>query len=286
MYVWLPFLGLAQPGLDLRESWRIKGEDGRPYESFYIGSFDMYHAVNFNHPEVREYYLRWIERYVKEFHVDGIFWDCGGSPMAPDFSPPETRPFQRFPSESMVAPFLFMEEVMRFGRRCSPDFFMTHECFSTDLAGTAYYSGAEQDRFLIDLIRYGRKRVLFRGHSTYNLYGGFPTVRPGSDTAFRSPVTRETFKPMIEDPMNRWVVRFVRDQGVEDAKGLDMFVAYCKGHVIMDPTREPRDVLVPPEIATPRKLTNVLTGETLKPSAHSEAGVTFRLAGPGAYACD
>ena len=174
---------------------------------------------------------------------------------------------------------------MRFGRRCSPDFFMWHECFSADLPATAYYSGIEKDRFLIDLNRYGRKRVVFKGHSTYNIYGGFPTVSPGTDTAFRSPVTRETFAPMIADKMNQWLVKFVRERGVEDAQGLDMFVAYCKGHIIMDPANEPRDVLVPPELATPRAVKNVVTGETIKPTAQSAAGVTFRLAGGAAYEC-
>lgn len=131
-YCWFPWLGLAQPGTDMKEHWRIKGEDGRPYESFYIGSFDMYHAVNYNHPEVQEYYLGWLKRYITDYGVDGFFWDCGGSALPPDFSPKETRPFQRFPSECMTSMYSLMEKIFQTGRDCTKDFFMWHECFGTD----------------------------------------------------------------------------------------------------------------------------------------------------------
>jgi hypothetical protein len=288
MYVWLPFLGLAKPGTDLREDWKIRGDDGRPYESFWIGSFDMYHAVNFNHPEVQDYYLHWIRRYITEFQVDGIFWDCGGSPFPPDFSPPETRPFQRFPSESMVGAYRFLDRVMEEGRRLSPDFFMWHECMGMDLPGTGYSTHTGNDDFLIELNRYARRRLVFRSCSTYNLYGGFPTVAPKSDTAFSSPVDVETYRPMAQDPMNRWLVRFVRQHGVREAVGLAPGVSLCAGHVVVDPDRDgPREVRLPAAAGgTGEPLTNVLTSEKVEPLDRDEAGATYRLPGAAAYALD
>jgi len=283
MYAHFSYLGLQQPSLDLREHWRIRGEDGRPYESFHIGSYDMYHAVNFNHPEVQEYFLEWIRRYVRDYRVDGLFWDCGGSPLAPDFAPPETRPFQRFPSESMVGGLRFLEKVMLAGRECSPDFFMWHECFSQDIPGHCYASSTDNEDFLFELNRHGRRRLVFRCHSAYNLYGGFTNIVPGSDTHVPGPVTCETYRRIAADPMNRWLVRFVREHGVRDAVGIVPGVAFCKGHIVVDPCKDPLGVCVPPYLASPRSLRNALTGEVIAPTARGEGGVTFRLPGGAPY---
>lgn len=286
MYAWMPFLGLSQPGTDLRPEWVIRGEDGRPYESFAIGAYDMYHGVNFNHPEVQAYYLDWIRRYIRDYHIEGIFWDCGGCPFPPDFSPPATRPFQRWPAESMVAAYAFMEKVMQTGKACSPDFFMWHETFSQDLPGTGYSSSTGSDAFLMELNRHGRKRLVFQTHSTYNLYGGFVRVDPGSDTAFTSPVSLETYRPMATDPMNRWLVRFVREHGVREACGIVPGVSLCAGHVVVDPSAEVRRVTLPAWAGAPQQLTHVLTGKTVGPCEESDAGVTYELAGRAAYAVD
>lgn len=283
MYVWLPYLGLAKPGVDLKESWRIRGQDGRPYESFSLGSFDMYHAVNFAHPEVRQYYLEWIRRYIQDYHVEGIFWDCGGSPLPPDFAPPETRPFQRFPSESMVAGSAFLEEVMRFGRSLSPDFFMWHETLGMDLPGMGYSTSTGNDPFMQELNRAGRRRIVFQSHSTYNLYGGMAFVSPRSDTAFASPVSVDTYRPMAKDPMNRWIVRFVREHGTRHAVGLGKGVALCAGHVVVDAGDAPREVLVPASLAKAKALTDVLVGTRLTPVRTEEGGPVFRLAPNAAY---
>ncbi len=285
MFVWLPFMGLAQPGLDLQDHWRIKGDDGRAFESFSMGAYDMYHAVNFNHPEVQQYFLGWIRRYITEFHVDGIFWDCGGAPMPPDFSPPETRPFQRFPSESMIGGYRFMDTIMQKGREWSKDFFMWHECFGTDLPGTGYSTHSGSDAFAIELTRVGPKRLVFRSSSTYNLYGGFAMVSPGSDTVFRSPVSTETYRPMATNAMNKWLVKFVREHGCREAVGVQPHVALCANHVVVDPTRkgEPRQVTLPPWAGEPQALRNVLTGERVSPKGKSDAGVSFELAGEAAY---
>ncbi len=283
MYVWMPFLGLSQPGNDLRDDWRVKGEDGRAYESFYIGSYDMYHAVNYGHPEVQKYYLDWIRRYIVKYNVEGIFWDCGGAGMPPDFSDPSTRPFQRFPSENMTAPYQFMEKVMQVGQECSPDFFMWHECVSTDLPGTGYSSHTGNDMFLCDLSRAGRNRLVFRSCSTYNIYGGFATVDPKQDTVFQSPLTIESLRQMANDEMNKWVVQFVREHGTREAVGIANGVAVCADHVIVDPAKEQREITVPKWAAEAKMLTNVFTGEKIKPSKESDEGSTFRLDGKAAY---
>lgn len=283
MYAHFSYLGLQQPSLDLRDHWCVRGEDGRPYESFHIGSYDMYHAVNYNHPEVQAYYLEWVRRYITDYHVDGLFWDCGGAPFPPDFTPAEKRPFQRFPSENMVGGIRFMEKVMQLGRACSPDFFMWHECISQDLPGTGYASGTDNEPFLFELNRYGRKRLVYRCHSTYNLYGGFPNISPGSDTQVSGPVTCDTYRTIARDPMNRWLVTFIREHGVRQAVGVAPGIAFCDGHLVVDPWKNNCDVVIPEHVATPRRLTNVLSGEVLNPMRSGPEGVVFRVAGAAAY---
>lgn len=283
MYVWLPFLGLGKPSPDLKPDWCIKGQDGRDYESFYIESLDMYHAVNFKHPEVRQYYLDWIRRYVQDYHIDGIFWDCGGTPLPPDFSPREMRPFQRFPSESMVAGYQFMEEVMRFGKSLSDDFFMWHETLGMDLPGMGYSTSTQNDPFMFELNRAGRRRIVFQSHSTYNLYGGMARVSPHTDCHFKSPVTNETYRDMIADPMNRWLVKFVRENGVRGAVGLQRNVALCANHVVIDEHPEGCELILPPWAPNIRKLTNVFTGKTATPRTSAAGKTIFRLEQKTAY---
>ncbi len=283
MYVWLPFLGLARPSLDLKESWRIKGQDGRPYESFYIESFDMYHAVNFGYPEVQAYYLEWIRRYIQDYHVEGIFWDCGGTPLPPDFSPHETRPFQRFPSECMTASYNFMEKVMLFGKSLSRDFFMFHECMGMDLPGMGYSTSTGNDPFMFDLNRAGRRRIVFQSHSTYNLYGGKATVSPNTDCAFKSPVSIDTYRPMAKDQMNKWIVKFVRKHGVRDAVGLQPGAALCANHIVVDDGKEECELVVPHWVPKVKSLTHVLTGEKYMPDKKVGSGTVFRLPRKAAY---
>ena len=247
----------------------------------------MYYGLNFRHPEVREYYLGWLRRYVGELGVDGIFWDCGGTPQAPDFSPPQTRSFQRFPSESMVAGFDFMKEILRVGRQCSPDFFMWQECFSTDLPATGYNAavkdGAEIE-FLRDLNRYGRKRIVYRSSSRYNLYGGMPSIVPGQDTSFRSPLTIASYEEMVNDPMNHWIVEFVARHGCRNAVALDAAASLCAGHVVIDPGQQPRrDVVLPRWAAEAKRLRDVHTGEAFAPSAAGDEAVIFSLPVKAAY---
>lgn len=284
-YCWFPWLGLAQPGTDMKEHWRIKGEDGRPYESFYIGSFDMYHAVNYNHPEVQEYYLGWLKRYITDYGVDGFFWDCGGSALPPDFSPKETRPFQRFPSECMTSMYSLMEKIFQTGRDCTKDFFMWHECFGTDLPGTGYSTHTAHGDFLVQLNRYARKRLVYRSDSTYNLMGGFPRINPDQDTSLRSPITMETYKPIVQDRMNRWVVKFVKEHGCRDAIGVHKNVSLCAGHLVVDPGK-PREVFIPTWAAEVKQLRDIFSGEIIKPGAKTEEGATFTLPGASAFAVE
>jgi len=281
-FVWMSYAGLGNPG-DMKHHWRILGDDGRPYESFSLGSFDLYNALNFNHPEVRDYYLATVRQYVEDFGIDGIFWDCGGVPLPPDFAPPQTRPFQRFPAEAMVGGYSLMQEIMRFGKQLSPDFFMWHETFSADLAGHGYSTATGSEAFLAELAHAGRKRLVYRSGSAYNLDGGFAMVNPKQDTVYKSPVTRESYRDMIHDPMNRWLVKFVADHGVRDARRIGAGAALCHNHIVVDPAKAPRTVTVPKALAAPKSLKNVLTGETVKPAEQTDAGATFQLEGRAAY---
>jgi len=282
-YVWLPYMGLGKPGLDLKENWRLRGDDGRPYESFFLGNFDMYHAVNFGHPEVQAYYLDWIRRYIGDYGIDGIFWDCGGGPLPPDFTDPSLRPFQRFPSESMCAGSAFMEKVMQVGRACSDDFFMWHEGFSTDLPGHGYSTLTGNDEFICDLKRAGPNRLVFRSCSTYNLYGGFPAITPREDVGLGSPITIDTYKPVVEDRMNKWLVDFVRTNGCRDAMGIRQGVALCAGHLVVDPSSKPVTVRVPTWAGDIKGCAAVFGRKKLLPKTQDDDGVVFTLPGGMAY---
>ncbi len=285
VFCWFPWMGLAQPSLDMKEDWRIKGEDGRPFESFSLGNFDMYHAINYDHPEVQEYFLGWIRRYVSEFGVDGLFWDCGGAPLPPDFSPRERRPFQRFPSECMTSAYRLMEKVMQSGRACSKDFFMWYECCSTDLPGMAYSTNTPHGNFLRDLNRYGKKRLVYRSSSTYNLYGGFAKVAPDQDTGLHSPITLESYRPMAADRMNRWVVQFVKEHGCREAIPLGVHAALCAGHLVTDPGKR-REVVIPRWAGSAKRLRNVFTGATVPPLREDDEGVVFAVEANTAYALE
>jgi hypothetical protein len=283
MYVWLPWNGMSQPSPDLKPDWRILGCDGHPYTSYSLGSADLYQGLNYKHPEVQEYYLKWIRRYITEFHIDGIFWDCGGGPLPSDFTPEAKRPFQRFPSEAMTGGYDFMKRVMQEGRAYTSDFFMWHECFSQDLAATGYSTHTGNDAFVMELNRHGPKRLVYRSHSTYNLYGGFARVSPSEDSGINAAGTKESYHEMVNDPMNKWVVQFVREHGTREAVGLQPGVALCANHIVVDPSTEPRKVTVPHWVGTPETLTDVLTGKEIKPEATSDAGTVFTLSGKTAY---
>ena len=146
-----------------------------------------------------------------------------------------------------------------------------------------YSTATGNDAFLMELNRYGRRRLVFRSCSTYNLYGGFPSVSPGADTAFQSPVSVDTYRPMASDPMNKWLVKFVREHGARDAIGLQPGVALCKNHVVVDPAKEQRKVLVPPWAGEIHRLKNVLSGKCIFPEAENDAGSLFLLDGAAAY---
>ncbi len=291
-FTWMPFLGLTGGASDLRNSWRIRGEDGRPYESFWIGSFDLYNAVNFDHPEVQAYYLDRIRRNVLECGIDGIFWDCGGVPFPPDFSPAAERPWQRWPSECMTAGNRFLKKVLAEGRRLSPDFFMWHEMIGSEIAGNGYSSKTGNDAFVAELNRHMRKRLVWRSCSTYNLYGGMPTIRPASDVGIRGPVTRESFKSIVEDPMNRWLVDFVRTHSIRDAEYLGEGVALLANHIIADPsvvhekgsTRiKEHHVSLDPARQPVRRLVDIHSGTAYHPVSRSETAVHFDLPGGAAF---
>lgn len=97
------------------------------------------------------------------------------------------------------------------------------------------------------------------------VYGGMPSVKPGQDCAFRSPVTIDTYRAMAADPMNRWLVRFVREHGCREARFIDQGVAWCHGHLVADPGTE-RRIALPPELGV-RALRHAITGAPLAVAA-------------------
>ena len=137
----------------------------------------------------------------------------------------------------------------------------------------------------MDLNRLGRKRLVYRSCSTYNLYGGFASVSPGADTAFRSPVSVDTYRPMARDTMNRWLVSFVREHGIREAVGIVPGVALCANHLVVDPSKAPREVRIPEWTAPIDKLCDVLTGQRFTVEEDA-TGRLFHLPGGTAYAVE
>jgi hypothetical protein len=136
---------------------------------------------------------------------------------------------------------------------------------------------------MFDLNRAGRRRVVYQSHSTYNLYGGKVRVNPGTDCAFTSPVSLDTYRPLAADPMNRWVVKFVREHGVREAVGLQPGVALCANHVVVDEHKDGCELVLPPWAPAIRSLTHVFSGKRVKPSTTADGQTRFRLDGNTAY---
>ena len=91
---------------------------------------------------------------------------------------------------------------------------------------------------------------------------------------------------MARDPMNRWIVEFVRQHGTRNAIGLQPGSALCANHVVVDGWTEQREVFVPAWAARVKALRNVFTGQAVRPTQQDERGATFVLTGKSAYAVE
>src|SRR5205085_1486153 len=142
----------------------------------------------------------------------------------------------------------------------------------SDLCSNGYSTNLPCESFMFDLNRYGKKRIVYRSRSDYNLHGGFPWISPQQDVSMGSPITLDTFKSIAEDRMNRWVVQFVKEHGVRQAVGIDGGSSFCDGHVVVDPCEKPREILIPSWMDTGQKLKNVFSGTNIPASRKTDKG--------------
>lgn len=278
-YVWLPVMGLAAGG-DIKSDWLIKGMNGRAYGSYAAGGLDeMYIACNFAHPDFQAYYLEWIRHYIEDIEVDGIFFDCGGSPLPCDFSPKASRPFLDYPSQSQVAVARFFERVIQLGTSLTNRFFLWIEGASLDIPcmGWATDTGTlEFDRFA----HRGRKRLVWSIGTGYSLAGGFPRISPTHDNW--GPVSLhackdDDYRRIADDPMNRWFCEFVKTHPARHARALAGQAAYLNGHLVTE-AGDARAVLLPRAYGR-GVLVDVLTGERYVSTAEDDEGGQYRLPG-------
>ena len=187
LIVWMSHSGFLPGGPDIDDDWFICGADGRWLGAWGPGDAASMTFVNPGHPGYRAYTKKWIEFYVRECGAKGIFFDCLGFPMPPDFKP---RPFMRFPGDAPVHAIPFMEEMYAHIKACDPEAIMIGEGASLD-GPVELFSVVSNPRrgidgfgprdFLLNLSRYARKRLSVYHDACYFPASGYciADTRPG-----------------------------------------------------------------------------------------------------------
>ncbi len=282
-YTWLSRHGHRAETAGWRDSWGVKGVDGRnirlrnpPDGGVQID------IINCADPSFQEYITRWIEYYVKQLGINGLFWDSGFQAIPPDFG---NKSYLRWPGEASALALEFYERMYRFGRSLSDDFFMWAEGIGTDAPMNAFAVDnkgplASPGHALMRRISHlGPKRLVWRSAWAHDLGSGFPFITPFSDIGWNP--AEESYRQAAADPMNRWICKTVRDRGVRQAIGLadgvsllDEFVVACPG--IIGP------VGVPVDVCRGKTLEHVISGTVVK--GRQAGGTTlFDLPESGAY---
>lgn len=281
-YVWITRTGLF-PYPDLRESWKVKGEDGRALEA---ASDQFVNVQMFQNGDsgVRDYLFEVIDHYVNEIGVDGVFWDSGIQPMPPDFAPHDGLDF---PGQAMTAPYRFYEQMYRYGKSLTPDFFTWIEGTSTEVMTNALscHQAGEQgepiQRLMQRIAHAGPRRLVWRTPYDLDVSGAFPRLRPGDDVG--KPPTDEPYHEIAADPMNQWLCRFVRERGCRDAVGVGPGAAVLDDTLVLG-HKAPTTVDVPQALARSGKLASHLEGGgEVAGDRQPDGAVRFELPGAGAW---
>jgi hypothetical protein len=231
--VWISRTGHRASTLGWRESWGIRGVDGRPVRL--RGRPDRgvtLDIVDPADPTFLDHTKAWVRHYVEQLGITGLFWDSGFQPVPPDFG---GKPYLRWPAESMSRARAFYEEVYRFGRSLSRDFFMWVEGISVDFPANAFAVDGRSHgghALLRRIAHAGPRRLAWRSAWPHDLASGFPFVRPFNDVGWRRP----HYRAVAADPANRWLCRVLAERGCRHAVGLadgvsrlDEFVVACPG---------------------------------------------------------
>ena len=283
-FAWISRHGHSPSAPGFRESWAIRGVDGRPVRLRAGAERGVnIDIVNPADPTFVAYMREWIRHYIEDLGIDGLFWDSGVQPIYPDFG---NKPYLRHPGETLAAGQAFYDEIYRYGRRLHKDFFMWAEGISPDYALNALsVDGAEQGTFskagLMQRIAHaGPKRLVWRSHWRHDLASGFVIMDPSCDIGWNAD-DLTPYRKLARNPVTRAVTQLVRDQGVRDAVGLGDGVSFLAGHVVVSPGVSGK-VCVPPTCGSGTALRNVVTGQRLSGRAGRD-GVAFTVTTSGVY---
>jgi hypothetical protein len=282
-FVWFTRTGMQATG-DMRDRWSVRGENGKPLRlrPNKAGTGVGVEILSNAEPGFRDYLFETIEHYVK-LGVNGFFWDSGYQPMPPDFV---DRPELNHPGEAMVAPMQFYEEVYRFGRSLSPDFFMWGEGITTEAVSNAFAvdnatHGLHSAHPLMHRIAHlGRRRLVWRSAWPWDLAGAFPFVSPESD--INNAPTEAYYRKIAADPMNRWLCQTVQQRGCRQAVGVGNGVAVL-GEFVVAGKGVSGAVDVPESLCRGSRLVSEVGGQTLQGQPQPDGAVRFEVPQGGAW---
>jgi hypothetical protein len=282
-YAWISRHGHRSNTLGWRDSWAIKGVDGRPIRLYQRpGQGVMLDIVNCADPTFLDYMKGWIEYYVKTLGITGLFWDSGMQPLPPDFG---DKPYLRWPGETSARALDFYEKIYRFGRSMSDDFFMWVEGISVDAPMNAFavdngkHGGGSGHALMRRIAHAGPKRLVWRSAWPHDLGSGFPFITPFNDVCWDP--AEKSYRKAAADPMNKWIAKTVKERGIRHAVGIADGVSLLDEYVVACPGVT-GDVTIPVGLCKGRTLKHVISG-TLVKGRGGKGGVTFNLPESGAY---
>ena len=128
LLIWMSHSGLTPGAHEIDDDWFIRGINGEMVASWGNRDQGMY-VVNPGHPGYIDYTKKWLDFYLRECRCKGVFFDCYGFAMEPDFIP---RDFMRCPGDTPVMTIRFMEEIHRHVKTCDPEAIVLGEGVSLD----------------------------------------------------------------------------------------------------------------------------------------------------------
>ena len=276
-YVWMGRYGKLQQGgpMQWRDHWALRG----------VGD-TVFRICDSLCPDYQAYLLKWVDYYVDYLGIDGIFWDSAFQPQPPNFSE-ASKGWLNLPGEAMAGAPALYEEIYRYGRSLSEDFFMWAEGITTERISNAFAvdnhtHGRNSGHALINRLAHaGPRRLVWRTAWTQDVSGAFPFVAPSQDIQ-RDPLS-DFYKKLAADPMNQWLCRTVKERGCRQAQGIADGIAVLDEFIVV-PERDNllQTVTVPLQLARGTKLVHDLTGDTLQ-GTRKDAGVEFDLPKTGPW---